>query len=149
MSKQHSHFRLGGNCYFVHTTYFDPLMLPLCHKRVHPNPPVSLTISFTWGFLVECRQRLNILPAEIGARLSFLSKLPRESEKKKKDITHIFVISNLQIPAVHKRWCALQMKCTTLRHIYKGGGSVAETNSVNDYRNQPNAPVRRVYFINL
>lgn len=59
-------------------------MLPLCHKRVHPNPPVSLTISFTWGFLVECRQRLNILPAEIGARLSFLSKLPRESERKKK-----------------------------------------------------------------
>lgn len=58
-------------------------MLPLCHKRVHPNPPVSLTISFTWGFLVECRQRLNILPAEIGTRLSFLSKLPRESEKKK------------------------------------------------------------------
>lgn len=39
-----------GNCHFVHTTYFDPLMFPFCHKRT-PSPSAFFTISFTWGFL--------------------------------------------------------------------------------------------------
>lgn len=55
--------------------------------QTHPNPPASFTISFTWGFLLNAKNRClatKYSPLQKSARLLFLSKF-HISERKEKE----------------------------------------------------------------
>lgn len=100
--------------------------------QTHPNPPASFTVSFTWGFLLNAKNRClatkyspcrNLLDYYFFPSFTFL----RGKKKRERDI---FVMWSLQIPVVHKQWYALQKKCTTLRHIYRAKNSCRHTTGV-------------------
>lgn len=83
--------------------------------QTHPNPSVSFTISFTWGLLLNannCCLATKYSPCRNRLDYYFFPSFIFLKEKKK-----IFVIWSLQIPGVHKQWCALQTKYTTLWHL--------------------------------
>ena len=128
LPKQHIHFRPGE----IAILFIQPILSHSCFSvlpQTHPNRPPFSPFPLLEVFLSNANNSClatkyspwrNLLDYYFFPSFTFLRERERESEREREREKDIFVISSLQIPVVHKQWCAFQMKCTTLCHVYRG-----------------------------